>query len=86
VTPGPRLDLRGVTFRVLQLRKDEAREYAKRFGMRVVFSLKVAMKGPDLATVDLDFGWRGASYTATRARGTDRWTFEESGGWISAAP
>ena len=86
VTPGPRLDLRGVTFRVLQLRKDEAREYAKRFGMRVAFSLKVAMKGPDLATVDLDFSWRGESYTATRARGTDRWTFEESGGWISAAP
>jgi hypothetical protein len=84
VTDGPRLDLRGVRFRLLQLRKDELAAYRKRWGMRVTFSMKIQMTGTDHALVDVSYGWRGDKYAAHRIPGTaDKWTFESKGGWIS---
>lgn len=79
----PRLALEGVSFRLLQLRPDELQAYEKKWGSRVTFSLKVKMKGPDAADVDIDYGWRGAQFAATREGRSNRWTFKETGGWIS---
>jgi len=43
------------------------------------------MTGPGAATVDIDYGWRGDQFTATRDSRSGRWTFKQSGGWISMA-
>ncbi len=84
VTDGPRLDLRGVRFRLLQLRKDELEAYRKRWGMRMPFTIKIKVEDANHAAVDVSYGWRGDRYAAKRIPATkDRWEFETKGGWIS---
>jgi hypothetical protein len=79
----PRVALENVSFRLLQLRPDELQAYEKRWGKRVKFSVTVKMKGPDAAAVDIDYGWRGAQFSATRDGRSGKWSFHASGEWIS---
>jgi hypothetical protein len=79
----PRLAVENVSFRLLQLRADELQSYQRRWGRRVTFALKVTMKGPNAAEVDIDYGWRGAGFHATRDPGSGRWTFTVGEEWIS---
>ena len=85
VGPEPRLALEDVSFRLLQLRADELRAYEKRWGRRVKFSLEVKMKGRNAADVDINYGWRGDQFAATRDSRSSQWTFKQKGGWISKA-
>jgi hypothetical protein len=82
VTHGPRLDLRGVPLRVLELTQEEFDAYSKSFGQHVAFEIAVTLKSPTSASVGVSFGWAGGEYNATRdARG--RWTFSATGRWVT---
>jgi hypothetical protein len=83
VTSGPRLDLRGVPFTLLVLRKEELDAYTARFGFKVTFDVGVKVTGTDEAEVEVSYGWEGASYNAKRtARG---WVFTSGGRWVTEA-
>jgi len=51
----------------------------------VKFSLEVKMKGRNAADVDINYGWRGDQFAATRDSRSSQWTFKQKGGWISKA-
>lgn len=78
---GPRLDVRGVGYRVITLRPDELKAYEKRFGFRVTFDVKVKMKDKDHADVSVSFGWTGGDWKAER--GKDGWKFTMASQWIT---
>jgi hypothetical protein len=82
---GSRIDLRGVPFRVLELRTDEFAAYEKRFGSRVTFGMTVKVLDSERAQVDVDYGWRGVSFVATRHGAAGRWRFMRSSEWITRA-
>lgn len=78
---GPRLDVRGVKYRLVTLRPDELDAYVKRFGFKVTFHVGVKMKDKDHAKVSISFGWTGGTWNAERtAKG---WDFMMSGQWIT---
>lgn len=78
---GPRLDVRGVHYRLITLRPDELKAYEKRFGFKVTFDVGVKMKDKDHADVDVSFGWTGGEWKAERtAKG---WHFTAAGQWIT---
>jgi hypothetical protein len=83
VKGGPRLDVRGVRLRLLQLEDDELLLYDKRFGTRVTFDISVTMKTPDEGKVAISYGWRGEEYTATRTGAGAPWKFVAGGMWIT---
>ncbi len=78
---GPRLDVRGVRFRLITLRPDELEAYKKRFGFKVTFNVDVKMKDKDHAAVAVSFGWTGGDWKAERT--SKGWHFTLSGQWIT---
>ncbi len=78
---GPRLDVRGVHYRLITLRPDELKAYEKRFGFKVTFHVDVKLKDKDHGSVAVSFGWTGGEWKAKRtAKG---WDFTLSGQWIT---
>ncbi len=78
---GPRLDVRGVKYRLITLRPGELAAYEKRFGFRVTFDVHVKMKDKDHAKVAVSFGWVGGDWNAERT--AQGWHFTMSGQWIT---
>ncbi len=82
VGDGPRLDLRGVGLRILELRTDELKAYEKRFGMRVTFTIDVKVTSSRSANVEVSFGWAGSEYEATK-NASGAWSFKSTGQWVT---
>jgi|SoiMethySBSTD1v2_1073268.scaffolds.fasta_scaffold09483_12 hypothetical protein len=78
---GPRLDVRGVTFRLITLRPDEFEAYQKRYGLRVTFDVSVTMKDDRHALVSVNFDWAGSEWAAERRDNT--WHFIEIERWVT---
>jgi hypothetical protein len=79
---GPRLALKRIPARVLELTHDEVAAYERVFGKRVVASIKLEMNGNYRAKITLDLGWTGAWIDAY-GDGSGAWTFAKVTWWVT---
>jgi hypothetical protein len=79
---GPRLSLKKLPMRVLELTHDEIETYTRVFGRHVVATIKLDMSGTYRAKVSLSLGWTGAWIDAF-VDGAGGWTFNKETWWVT---